>query len=264
MEERDSRYSPPDTDDDFIRDWSPFIRATIDRFNWGGVQHVANASAEDIYQDLILDWIARDYLHVYNSTILFNCRRRGRKVRCTFRNFAYQFVSQRLLSVRDKFNRQSFCIRTELVPTIDQEDFHELIMNGVRYVYKRKFIRHIRIDDKIANSSSDNDSTIGDLLESRHGDHVEGICAVECFKRRCTDVYTELRKMRVVSKRNFAKLFLAMVKITWVTNKKVQQAELAGLFEVSTSTISLMIKQMRSIPIVREFEHNMAYDAISQ
>jgi len=44
MEERDSRYSPPDTDDDFIRDWSEFVRRTISNFNWGGVQVIANAN----------------------------------------------------------------------------------------------------------------------------------------------------------------------------------------------------------------------------
>lgn len=263
----DCRYCPPATNDLFIAQYAGFIRRIITAFDWGGVKHLAVDQADDIFQELMIDWCTprddgRDYLHIYDPVQTFTNKRTGRQTRCTFDNFVYQFTSRRLLSWRDKLNRQAYHFTTECVPSETERGFSEVMINGIRFIYKRRFIANKSADDFASDQDGDRMSFV-DIIADKTEPHDDVLAAIENFKLMCTTVYGQLQKIRVVSKRDYAKLFYHMVRLTMEQGDQVQQSQLADIFEVSTSTISLMIKQMRNIPAVRDFEVRLRESFVS-
>ena len=257
MDQQGCKYTAPASNDKFIEEYTEFIKQIIYGFNWGGVKHVAYAQAEDLYQDLMLSWIVGSYLDVYDSTSHYLNPRTGKHVKCTFKNFVYQFTSRRLFNWRDQFNRQVYRIRTEAVIAEDKDEACDMEVNGIKYVYKKKFIRNIAMQE-IIDSNDDRQFT----FEDKHENPTKDIDDIDCLKSRCVAVHSKLKEMRVVSKRDYAKLFLCICRMSSEQGTGVLQTALADEFGVSASTISLMVKQMRSIPVVREFKSVVENDII--
>ena len=255
-QQKDCKYTAPVSNPAFIGEYTPFIKKIIYGFDWGGVRHVATAQADDTYQDLMLSWVAGNYLGVYDSSSSYLNPRTGKHVRCTFRNFVYQFTVRRLFNWRDQFNRQVYQIKTECVVADPNDKACAMEVNGVRYVYRKKFLRNVSMQELLY----DEDREF--LFEDGAKSPADSIADKDNLKRRCEFVYRELGKMRVVSKRDYAKLFLFIVRMSCERGKGVLQADLAVEFDVSASTISLMVKQMRSIPVIREFRQTVENDLI--
>ena len=256
MEQKGCKYTAPVSNQAFIEEYTLFIKQIIRGFDWGGVRHVATAQAEDIYQELMLSWVGRNYLDIYDSSSCYMNPRTGKHVRCSFRNFVYQFTIRRLFNWRDQFNRQVYQIKTECVEADSSDKTCAMEVGDIRYVYRKKFIRNVSMQELVY----DEDKEV--LFEDNAKSPADSIADIDNLKHRCRSVYMELRKMRVVSKRDYAKLFLYIVRMSYERGKGVLQADLAKEFGVSASTISLMVKQMRSIPIIREFRQTVENDLI--
>lgn len=256
MEQKGCKYTAPVSNQVFIEEYTPFIKQTIYGFDWGGVSHVAIAQAEDTYQDLVLSWVTKNYLGIYDSSSCYLNPRTNKHVRCTFRNFVFQFIIRRLFNWRDQFNRQVYQIRTEYVEAGPNDQTCAMEVNGIRYVYRRKFIRNVSMQELLFDENKEF------LFEDVAKSPANNVIDRDNLRCRCEFVYTELRKMRVVSKRDYAKLFLYIVRMSCEQGKGVLQSDLALEFGVSASTISLMIKQMRSIPVIREFRQTVENDFI--
>lgn len=248
-------YVAPESDEQFIALWSHHIKQIINNFEWGGVRHVAVAQAEDLYQELMLDWFGKGYLSVYNGTSRYTNPRTGAQVRGTFRNFVFQFVFRRLLNWRDQFNRQVYKISTEYVVTEPGDKACKLVEGGVSYVTRRRFTRHIAMQDLVDDENKEY------LFQDRGKTPDTVVADIDSMKHRCGVVYNELLKMKVVSKRDFAKLFRCLVQMA-VQQDVVKQADIAVQFDCSPSTISLMVKQLQAIPAVRNFQQQLERDLV--
>ena len=256
MEQKDSKYAAPASNQVFIEEYTPLIKQIIYGFDWGGVRYAAMAQVDDTYQDLMLSWVAGNYLGVYDSSSRHRNPRTGKCVRCTFRNFVYQFTVRRLFNWRDRFNRQVYRIRTECAVAGPDDPVCAMEVNGIRYVYRKKFIRNVSMQELLCDEGKEV------LFEDDAKSPADSIADKDNLKRICEFVYIELRKMRVVSKRDYAKLFLYIVRMSHEQGKGVLQADLADEFGVSASTISLMIKQMQAIPVIRVFRQLVENDLI--
>ncbi len=262
MEETTLVYSAPGTNEEFVELYGSFIRMVIVRFDWGGIRSHCSSQFDDIFQELLMSWVGGSYLEVYDSRERFYNKRTGEEVRSSFRNFLFQFVVQRLLSWRDKLNRQVFHIKTIAV----QSDLGEgicppVIIDDVRYIYRRKFVRLLSMDDPVGNEDYGN-ITRGDCIGDGRQTPYEQVAAFYDFRKRCEDVIVELSKHVVISKRDYAMLFKRMVYHTWRgKDDKVLQAVLAADFGVSTSTISLMLGFLKDMPVMRNFRDRLMEDA---
>lgn len=80
--------TPPQSLDELLQNWGPRIQTAIRAFGF------YDADMEDIYQDLITEFWARDYLGSFDAT------------RATFATFLYGFVNVRLLGYNRKRRQQ--------------------------------------------------------------------------------------------------------------------------------------------------------------